>query len=415
MKIRNHLLYALSRFLTPRLEAGRLLLLALSGGEDSLALLLLLLESRKFLDFQLHIAHVDHAYRLESRKEAEKLQSLAEHFKLPFHLKRLKPMQGSNLEDRFREERYQFFHELQDQFNFQAVLLAHHADDQAETVLKRLCEGARLGALGGLKPERNKGNLTLWRPLLSLRKEELRNYLMKQQADSFDDETNRDIKFLRSRMRLKIFPALEKHFGKQIAGNFVRFGSLFQEIASYLSEKRDAIEAHLVSGPFGSYLENPSSFHPLEMKFFLEEKARAAFAHLSKDSCEALLRLIQKKEGKGVIYSPPLTFVINHSHLFILNRPFPPFNQGKWNEAEGASSWHAFWKGFCLPTPEKAKIFTLNELDPFLRKKMKKWYASHQVPSFFHDKAPIFVRDGQVVGECLTGSHWNKNRKSSRI
>jgi tRNA(Ile)-lysidine synthase len=394
-------------FLTLNLIPGKRLLLALSGGGDSLALLYLLIECREKLDFELHIAHVDHAWREESEREAALLDRLAKHLKLPFHQKRLSPVIGSNLEDRYREKRYTYFQELQEKWGFQAVLLGHHADDQGETVLKRICEGARLGGLGGLKAKTERGNLTLWRPLLPIRKAELLIYLNRKKLEPFDDWTNFDLRYLRPRMRQKIFPELEKQFGKGIGRNFHRLGLLFQEIAQYLDEKKEEIMQKLVQGPFGAYLEHPSKYPVLEMRYFLEEMARASHAHLSQDSCEILLRLIAINAPKAEIWAGPLTYILNKDYLFLLKKEIPPFDGSLWKDKGEPSNWKDFWKGSCLTTPNHCQMKLLDELTPVLRKKMKKWYAKHQVPPFLHDKAPIFVIGSQIVGECLTGRSVN--------
>ena len=144
MKIKQEL----RRFLRAHYSQGRELLLALSGGPDSQALFHLLVEFR----YPFRVAHVDHAWRPESAKEAKALEELCRQHKIPFHLKTLNPdeMQG-NLEDACRQERLSYFQELSTQWNCQAVVLGHHADDQAETVLKRLFEGASLEKLAGIR------------------------------------------------------------------------------------------------------------------------------------------------------------------------------------------------------------------------------------------------------------------------
>lgn len=390
-------------FLTLKLIPGKRLLLALSGGNDSLALLYVLLECRKLFDFTLHIAHVDHGWREESASEAKLLGRMIKELQLSFHQRRLIPLIGSNLEDRYRKKRYAFFHELQEEWDFQAVILAHHADDQGETLLKRICEGARLGALGGLQPEVRLGKLKLWRPLLSIRKKELTHFLQVRQLKPFDDWTNRDIHYLRSRMRVKIFPGFEKEFGKNIGRNFHRLGCLFQDIKGYLEEKRKKIENTFVQGPFGAYLRNPQKYPRLEMRYLLEEKTRMLGVHLSHDSCDTLLRLIQMNASKATICAGPLSFVINKNILFFFDRKFPIFNWEQWVEKNEQSTWKDFWRGFCSRMPPKSEAVFLDGLTPILRKKIKKWYVSNGVPSFFHDKAPIFCIKGKVISECLTG------------
>ena len=385
------------------LEKKPTLLLALSGGGDSLALFYLLIESQKFLGISLHIAHVDHGWREESQLQADALESLCLDVGAPFHRRRLNFASGSNLEERCRDARYQFFLELQEKWNFQAVLLAHHMDDQGETVLKRLCEGARIGALGGLRPEVKMGSLTLWRPLLSVRKEELSLFLKARRIEAVDDRTNRDTKYLRPRIRGQIFPLLENRFGKNIGPNFHRFGLLFQEVRDYLKKRVEQIEKRMVKGPFGSYLEHPSKIPRLEMRYLLEEKARQCGAHLSHASCLTLLNLIERNAPKGRIDARHLTYVLNKGILFFIEQEVPAPNWNGWKKKKGLSDWRDVWKGSISLAPNGASSLGLGDLSSILQKKIKKWYSESRVPPFLHDKSPIFCSHGRIVGECLTG------------
>lgn len=236
--MRDRVLHAVKTFLEAHYLPGKPLLLGLSGGADSLALLHALLECRRFFPLDLHLAHVDHGWRQESAGEAELLRQGAERLTLPFHLCRLAPpVEKKNLEDRAREERLSFFSKVYQQIGCQALLLAHQREDQAETVLKRLLEGAGLSALGGLRQTTFHHEMVIWRPLLQVTKDELINWLGERGLAGFEDATNQDPKYLRARMRVQIFPTLEKMFGKQIAGNLHRLGASAQELEEYLDRK----------------------------------------------------------------------------------------------------------------------------------------------------------------------------------
>ncbi len=214
------------------------LLLGLSGGPDSLALFHLLLKYRKQHPFELGIAHVDHGWRQESSEEARLLQNIVEKEGLPFHLKTLLPedLQG-NLEAASRDARILFFADLCQKYHYQAVLLAHHADDQAETVLKRVLEGASLPYLCGLRETATVHNVLFWRPLLKINKNEILQWLERHQLKGFDDRTNRDPRFLRGKFRTRILPALSKEFGKQVEKNLERLGAEALEWHHYLNSK----------------------------------------------------------------------------------------------------------------------------------------------------------------------------------
>jgi len=387
-------------FLSLRLEKGAKLLLGLSGGPDSMALLYFLLECLKTLDFSLHLAHVDHGWREESGKEALALKKLAMQLKLPFHLHTLKGMVGSDLENRSREERLAFFKRLHRKHHFQALLLAHHSGDQAETVLKRVFEGAGMRALGGLHAIKSFGDFFVWRPLLPLKKAELLSYLERKHIPYFEDHTNRDPTYLRSRMREEIFPEIERSFGKNIQKNCLRLGSLCQELSVYFEEKCQTIKQKLLRGPFGDCV--PLEFHPIELKYFLKEYAEGA--HLSREALNLLIQLIRQKKSNRQVHAPPLTFYINSRYLFILRDPFPNFfeEKKKWKPIV-SGTWLSFWQGEVAIPKGNVQMESLSNLEPCLKKKMKKWYASRRVPPFFYERAPVFMQEGKIVGECLTG------------
>ncbi len=214
------------------------LLLGVSGGPDSLALLHLLVEACHFFSLELHVAHVDHGWRAESGAEAKILERVVRELGLPFYSSVLeKGEQTKNLEHRAREGRLHFFLNLYREKQFQALVLGHQANDAAETVLKRVLEGASLMSLGGMKPVCHFHGMPIWRPLLNTSKEELAAWLERKQLAAFDDPTNRDPRFLRARMREQLLPALAQVFGKEVQNNLCRLGEAAHEIQAYLRKK----------------------------------------------------------------------------------------------------------------------------------------------------------------------------------
>ncbi len=231
--MKDTLLQSVRDFLSKNHQGTKPLLLGISGGGDSLALLHLLLECKRFFSLDLHLAHFDHGWRQESAKEAESLKAAAKELGLPFHVQRGVCAEGGNLEDNAREQRMSFFMQIYKKVNAQALLLAHQREDQAETVLKRFFEGADLFSLGAMSPIDQRGDMIIWRPLLRSAREDLRKWLKEKGLQPFEDPTNRDSRFLRARMRQDLFPYIEKSFGKKIALNICRFAErvhLFKEV-----------------------------------------------------------------------------------------------------------------------------------------------------------------------------------------
>jgi len=209
------------------------LLLGYSGGPDSKALLYSLLEC----GMTPHIAHVDHGWRAESEREAKELEKEAKSLGCPFFTTCLN---GEKSEDAARKGRFAFFQSLSK--NYQAVLLAHQAEDLAETVLKRIFEGAHLSNLGGMEEISHHQDMTIWRPFLYTKKELILKFLQEKGLKAFQDSTNDDPKYLRARMRKEIFPFLNETFGKEITDNLTLFSRRVFELKKYLDQQIGDVE-----------------------------------------------------------------------------------------------------------------------------------------------------------------------------
>ena len=174
---------------------------AVSGGPDSLALLLLAAAARPGL---VEAATVDHALRPESRSEAEMVAALCKRIGVRHEILTLDwpRVPNRNLQARAREARYQMLGDWALKRRLKAVATAHHLDDQAETLLMRLARGAGVGGLGATRAKRPlvKG-VKLVRPLLAWRKAELAALVAQAGVEAVDDPSNRDPRHDRVRMR----------------------------------------------------------------------------------------------------------------------------------------------------------------------------------------------------------------------
>ena len=209
-----------------------------------MALLHTLLVFRKKRPLALHLCHVDHGWREESANEAQLLRGMAEAEGLPFHFKRLGALcETSNLEAAARSERLRFFRQVVAETGAQAVLLGHHAGDQSETVLKRILEGARVARLSGMRPSSMCEGVRLWRPLLTVAKQELLDLLESKGIPYFVDRTNEDTRFLRARMRQAIVPDLEARFGKQVQKSLCRVAEELSEWGEFIEERAQQLRS----------------------------------------------------------------------------------------------------------------------------------------------------------------------------
>ncbi len=233
------------KFLKKEHKGGELLL-ALSGGPDSLSLFYALLQ----LNVKFSVAHVNHRLRVESDEEEAQLRQLVELAGIPLFVKRL-TLEGPNLEEKARDERYAFFESLFLERNFEAVVLGHHADDQGETLLKRLFEGSSLRKWHGIQPISKQGPLTLFRPLIDVRKKEIVAGLDTMGVTSFEDKTNLSDSNLRGKLRKNLFPYLTEQFGKEVVAPLLQHQKEVAECIDLMDEltKEYRLDADLFEIP----------------------------------------------------------------------------------------------------------------------------------------------------------------------
>jgi tRNA(Ile)-lysidine synthase len=218
------------------LRAGERVAVAVSGGADSVALLLLLFDLRKQLGVVLSVAHFNHKLRdKDSDKDEKFVAKLAAKCGLVFHLGQLDvgaraKRDKANLEDTARRARYEFFEGLVGSGHLDKVGVAHTADDQAETVLAHILRGTGLAGLRGIHPE--VGHVV--RPLLGVRRAELRAYLKSKKQTWREDATNRDTTRMRARIRKKLMPLLEKQFQPAVVQHLATLAELAREDEAFL-------------------------------------------------------------------------------------------------------------------------------------------------------------------------------------
>ncbi len=197
-------------------------LIGVSGGRDSVALLHALVHAGWR---ELTICHLDHGLREESAEDARFVTELAARFNLPIALTRedvgaRAKTSRQSIETAAREARYEFFARIAQERHTSRLFLAHHADDQAETFLMRLLRGSGVAGLRGMHPETmrtiNGVRLQIVRPLLSVWRSEIDQYIAEHDLPFREDTSNTDIRHTRNRLRHEIIPALESTFGRDI-------------------------------------------------------------------------------------------------------------------------------------------------------------------------------------------------------
>lgn len=222
-------------------------ILAVSGGADSTALLLALdeLVKAKKLSLTLTVAHLDHVLRKVSREDADWVENLAskmghEVVKRRVDVKKRAVRSGDNLEQAARRARYEFLTQIAKEKRSTLIVTAHTLDDQAETFLLRLMRGSAAEGLSAIEPVRQmepKSQIQLARPLLSwARRSDVEDYCCEQKVEFRNDEMNQDESYARVKVRKQLLPLMQS-FNSKIVEALSRTATLLREDAGVLSDE----------------------------------------------------------------------------------------------------------------------------------------------------------------------------------
>ncbi|MCW7752536.1 tRNA lysidine(34) synthetase TilS [Desulfobotulus sp. H1] len=209
-------------------------LIAVSGGADSMALLHALMELCPFHGASLGIAHLHHGLRPEASEEETFVADHARTLALPFHSRKASlsmEYPDCSTEEAGRMARYAFFDQLQKERGYTHIATAHHADDRAEQVLMNLIRGCGPDGLEGIPPIRRG---VIVRPLIHMQKSELIHFLMERGIPWKEDSSNKDTVFLRNRIRHKLLPFLEKEFNPSIRRTLLRTAAIAENENQWL-------------------------------------------------------------------------------------------------------------------------------------------------------------------------------------
>ena len=197
---------------------GDKILIGVSGGPDSVALLYLLNHLRKDLNLELYIAHLDHGLRVDSRKDRDFVQDLGRKLKIKVISARcnIKKSRRGSLEESARLARLGFFFKTARAIKVKKIALGHNLDDQAETVLMRILRGAGLYGLGAILPRRRFGSIEVIRPLLEIKRRQIESFLKRKKITPRLDYSNQQSIYFRNKIRHNLLPLLEKEYSRGI-------------------------------------------------------------------------------------------------------------------------------------------------------------------------------------------------------
>lgn len=323
------------------IEAG--LVLAVSGGADSMAALAGTLDLFSQIRNRIVVAHVDHSLReSESAADAEFVRKTAENYGIACHIKTLAP--GSlavrpkgSLEENARTVRYKFLSEVAAESGAAAIVTAHHQRDQAETILHNVIRGTGLRGLAGISQERTlKSGIRIIRPLLGISPECIRGYLQDRGIQFRHDASNADTRFTRNRIRHDLLPMLRDKFNVQTEKNVVSLGEQANELLSALdfvaTDYLDA--ARLEQQPDSCRLQTSNlSFVPevliCHILILLWDQQRWSRQKMTARHWKSMACSIRAQTDTAMDLPHGLRFSLKSGRMHVCRSPEAPFSRGE--------------------------------------------------------------------------------------
>lgn len=220
------------------------ILIAVSGGQDSLCLAKLLLDLQPKWNWYLAIAHCNHRWRSDSTANAEYVEQLAQTWQIPFYCQTVNESLIASIQSEAgaRGWRYQALVDIAQQYDCSSIVTGHTASDRAETLLYNLTRGSGTDGLQALTWQRSLSNqVQLVRPLLTTTRRETARFCQEFALQPWLDSTNDDLKYARNRIRQELLPYLQQHFNPQIEQTLAQTAELLTAEVAYLEAEADQL------------------------------------------------------------------------------------------------------------------------------------------------------------------------------
>ena len=218
------------------LKTEDVVVVGVSGGPDSMALLYILNEFKKKIGFRIICAHVNHNKRKESKKKKIDLENYCKSNDIIFEYKKIESWGDDNFHNEARSVRYNFFEELVNKYEAKYLMTAHQGDDLIETILMRIVRGSTLKGYSGFSRIVDKDNYQIIRPLITVTKDEINEFNKKNNIKYAIDSSNNEDHYTRNRYRHVVLPFLKKE-EKNVHKKFLKFSETLLENSNYIDNE----------------------------------------------------------------------------------------------------------------------------------------------------------------------------------
>lgn len=311
------------------IEPKERLVLGVSGGADSVALLYVLMELKREFQMELVVVHINHGIRQEAFKDAAYVETLCEEKGIPFYLLKenipaLARQKGKSVEEMGRIYRYRCFREIVKKTEAQKIVVAHHENDQAETVLFHMLRGTGIKGLSGMEPMSiGEEGIPIIRPFLCVNRREIEEYLEQKNICWCQDVTNQDNQYARNQLRNVVLPAMEE-INRQTVSHICRLADDMKEYADFFEKQVESyIEKKMVRLPSSKLSINREDLIK-EPPVFAKGVLYALLCNVGKqkqdltnEHVEALYALLFNQSGKSLNLPYGITASLMYENLIL--------------------------------------------------------------------------------------------------
>ncbi len=414
------------------IERGERIILAVSGGIDSMVLVDTLCKLQDELKLMLAIAHFNHELRGKDSNDDESfVRSVAKLKGIECYVEHantasIAESRKLSLQEAARDLRYKFLAKLRTSLGFQKIATAHHADDNAETILFNAFRGAGVQGLSGIPVMRK--DLGVIRPLLFAAREEIREYAVANKVAYREDISNAQNEYTRNFLRNSLIPQIREHINPNLTGTLRRTGELFDQVEQYLKEQAAKVLPDvIVRRSNDEIVFDLNKFH--NQPVFIQEHL---LFHTAKDfirmdidftAVKTMLKISHAETGSSNSISKDIVLFRNREYLFFRRVPkAAPFRYRI--EPEQSFEFEQFrFQSTIVPAATLSKdphteyvnatvlgkelvLRSWSEGDWFIplgmkeKKKLSDFFVDQKIPLFEKHLIPIFVSDGDIVWIC---------------